>query len=200
MAVDICAMQESLRWQGVPAEAHLAELAKFDEFNYYISEYFDPPIPAVNVLDALAVLMGWTGDTKQIVTKLTGQRHTEDKKCPAHFEQSLADLKARDLSHLSEEDVQRLKDKLTEQVAWQKFDEEAERYNEETPMNSYDVLKCSQACFHLFEWLASLLPEKERPPRQVEKDLKSFRWREVQMKQKGIWPRDPPPGPLERTF
>ena len=25
------------------AEDHLRELAKFDEFNYYISEYFDTP-------------------------------------------------------------------------------------------------------------------------------------------------------------
>ena len=29
--------------------------------------------PAANVLDALAVLMGWSGDCKQIVTKVTEQ-------------------------------------------------------------------------------------------------------------------------------
>jgi len=27
--------------------------------------------------DALAILMGWSGDSKQIVTRITGQRHTE---------------------------------------------------------------------------------------------------------------------------
>ena len=36
----------------------LAELKKFDEFNFYISEYFDVPVPASSVLEALAALMG----------------------------------------------------------------------------------------------------------------------------------------------
>mmetsp|Transcript_64857 Transcript_64857/g.169792 ORF Transcript_64857/g.169792 Transcript_64857/m.169792 type:complete len:201 (-) Transcript_64857:17-619(-) len=199
MAVDICAMQECLRWEGVAAEDHLKELAKFDEFNYYISEYFDTPKPAASVLDALATLMGWSGDSKQIVTKATGQRHTEDKKFPAQFRRFLAELSEKSLGALSEADRARFKEKLTEQIAWQKFDAEAERYNEKTPMNSYDVLKCSQACFHLFEWLSSLLPSEERPPRQVPSDLKAYREREAELRKKGCWPEDPPPGPQPRA-
>ncbi|CAL1143593.1 unnamed protein product [Cladocopium goreaui] len=77
MAVDFLAMEENLRWEGAEAEAHYRELMNFDEFNFWISEYFDPPAPAKNVLDALAILMGWSGDSKQIVTRITGQRHTE---------------------------------------------------------------------------------------------------------------------------
>ncbi|CAE8606950.1 unnamed protein product, partial [Polarella glacialis] len=162
---------ENLRWEGVLSEAHLDELAKFDEFNYYISEYFDTPAPAQNVLDALGVLMGWSGDAKQLVTKITGQRHTEDDKFPEKFEKFLAELKARSLSKLSEVAQKRFAEKLTEGVDWQKFNHKSEKYEEKTRMNSYDVLKCSQACFHLFEWLSSLLPEAARPPRYVEIDI-----------------------------
>ena len=58
-------------------------------------------------------------------------------------------------------------------VLWQKYDPFTESYSPWTPMNSYDVLKCSQAplkdvkciemlalkaCFHLFEYLRLLLP------------------------------------------
>eukprot|EP00933_Yihiella_yeosuensis_P014446 TRINITY_DN12964_c0_g1_i4.p1 TRINITY_DN12964_c0_g1~~TRINITY_DN12964_c0_g1_i4.p1 ORF type:complete len:201 (-),score=37.50 TRINITY_DN12964_c0_g1_i4:100-702(-) len=200
MAVDILAMQEILRWEGVDAEAHLAELLKFDEFNSYISEYFDTPQPAQNVLDALAILMGWSGDAKQIVTKITGQRHTEDKTFPEKIKQFQSALKETKLSKLSEANQHSFSEKLREGVEWQKFDDEAQRYNERTPMNSYDVLKCSQACFHLFEWLRSLLPEKDRPPRYVEIDIKAFRLKEEEMKGSGSWPQAPPPGPTERTF
>eukprot|EP00913_Durusdinium_trenchii_P005730 g5345.t2 len=78
MAVDPLAMEENLRWEGATAEAHLKALSDFHEFNYWISEYFETPAPAQNVLDSLAVLMQWSGDSKQIVTQMTGQRHTED--------------------------------------------------------------------------------------------------------------------------
>jgi len=200
MAVDVCAMQENLRWDGVPALAHHAELTKMDEFNYYISEYFDTPPPAVNVLGALAVLMGWSGDSKQIVTKITGQRHTEDKKYPEHFSDFLAKLKEVNLAGLSEADKERFHNLMTDRIAWQKFDHEKERYNEQTPMNSYDVLKCSQACFHLFEWMRSLLPDEERPPRFVDIDVRAFRDKEKDLKAKGCWPEDPPAGPAERPF
>eukprot|EP00747_Dinoflagellata_sp_TGD_P179232 gnl/TRDRNA2_/TRDRNA2_29712_c0_seq1.p1 gnl/TRDRNA2_/TRDRNA2_29712_c0~~gnl/TRDRNA2_/TRDRNA2_29712_c0_seq1.p1 ORF type:complete len:220 (+),score=50.23 gnl/TRDRNA2_/TRDRNA2_29712_c0_seq1:54-662(+) len=202
MAVDICAMQECLRWEGVEAVHHLNELVKFGEFNYFISEYFDPPAPAVNTLDALAALMGWPSelDTKQIVTKITGQRHTEEQKFPAHFKKFVDELKARGLASLSESQQEVFRTKLCERIAWQKFDHERERYNERTPMNSYDVLKCSQACFHLFEWLGSLLPEEEKPPRYVEIDIKAYREKEKDLKAQGCWPEEPPQGPEERTF
>lgn len=200
MAVDICAMQENLRWEGVAPEAHLAELAKYPEFNHYISEYFDPPAPAVSVLDALAVIMGWQGDTKQIVTKVTGQRHTEDETSKEHVAKFLAALKGRNFAQLGDSEQERFQEKLCDRIDWAKFDHEKERYNEKTPMNSYDVLKCSQACFHLFEWLRSLLPEAERPPRYMEIDIKAFHEKEVELKEKGCWPEDPPPGPQERTF
>merc|ERR1712032_1061750 len=90
---------------------------------------------------------------------------------------------ARNLAQLEQKDQQRFMEKMTERVAWQKFDQEEERYMEKTPMNSYDVLKCSQACFHLFEWLRSLLPEAERPPRYMEIDIKAFREKEVELKE-----------------
>ncbi|CAE7790212.1 unnamed protein product [Symbiodinium sp. CCMP2592] len=94
MATDLLVMKETLRWEGADPEVHLKELSKFDEFNYWISEYFDTPAPAQNVLDALAILMGWSGDAKQIVTQITGQRHTEDKKFPEKFSKFRADLQA----------------------------------------------------------------------------------------------------------
>eukprot|EP00931_Biecheleriopsis_adriatica_P083639 TRINITY_DN57283_c0_g1_i1.p1 TRINITY_DN57283_c0_g1~~TRINITY_DN57283_c0_g1_i1.p1 ORF type:complete len:198 (+),score=62.03 TRINITY_DN57283_c0_g1_i1:34-594(+) len=181
MAVDILAMQENLRWEGVAAEAHLEEIRKFDEFNYWISEYFDTPAPAHNVLDGLAVLMGWPGDAKQIVTKMTGQRHTEDKKHADKFATFCELLKECSPSKLPEADQMLFKQKLTESVEWQKYDHESEHYLERTAMNSYDVLKCSQACFHLFEWMRSLLTEEEQPPRFLDVDIKAFREREKEL-------------------
>merc|ERR1712217_326633 len=140
---------------------------------------------------------GWSGDTKQIVTKITGQRHTEDNKFPAHVQEFLDTLKDKRLSQLAAADKARFKDLMTESIIWQKFDHQRQTYDEKTPMNSYDVLKCSQACFHLFEWLRSLLPENERPARYVQVDITAFREKEVELKKKGVWPQDPPPGPQE---
>merc|ERR1740123_2700680 len=104
-----------------------------DEFNYYISEYFETPPPAVNVLNALAVLMRWSGDSKQIVTKMTGQRHTEDKKYPDRFSDFLTKLKEANLAGLSDGEKGQFRCLMTDQVAWQKFDHEKEKYNEQTP-------------------------------------------------------------------
>eukprot|EP00930_Biecheleria_cincta_P004572 TRINITY_DN105484_c0_g1_i1.p1 TRINITY_DN105484_c0_g1~~TRINITY_DN105484_c0_g1_i1.p1 ORF type:complete len:201 (+),score=48.89 TRINITY_DN105484_c0_g1_i1:47-649(+) len=199
MAVDILAMQELLRWEGVPAEAHLAELRQYDEFNFYISEYFETPPPAQSVLDALAVLMDWSGDAKQIVTKMTGQRHTEEERRPEKFKQFLGALEERRESSLPEARKSLLQQKMTESISWQKFDNEAQSYRERTPMNSYDVLKCSQALFHLFEWLRlTQFAEEDRPPRYVEIDIKAFREKEREMRPKGTWPPDPPAGPAPR--
>eukprot|EP00928_Gymnodinium_smaydae_P081211 TRINITY_DN64767_c0_g1_i1.p1 TRINITY_DN64767_c0_g1~~TRINITY_DN64767_c0_g1_i1.p1 ORF type:complete len:202 (-),score=54.31 TRINITY_DN64767_c0_g1_i1:37-642(-) len=201
MAVDIMCMQENLRWEGVPATYHLKELEQYGEFNYFISEYFDPPPPAVGVLNALAVLMDWRGDTKQIVTKATGQRHTEEPTRPEHYAAFLRELAERSsLERLPEERRATFRQRMTELIAWQKFDEEASCYKEMTPMNSYDVLKCSQACFHLFEWLRSLLPAAERPKRYVESDITAYRSKEREMRPKGLWPEEPPPGPTARPY
>merc|ERR1719188_1146603 len=123
--------------------------------------------------------MCWQGDTKQIVTKVTGQRHTEDEIPQEHFAKFLAALKARNFAQLGDCEQERFQEKLCDRIDWPKFDHERERYNEKTPMNSYDVLKCSQACFHFFEWLRSLLPETERPPRYVGIDIVAFREREI---------------------
>eukprot|EP00927_Polykrikos_kofoidii_P061898 TRINITY_DN56722_c0_g1_i1.p1 TRINITY_DN56722_c0_g1~~TRINITY_DN56722_c0_g1_i1.p1 ORF type:complete len:202 (-),score=32.93 TRINITY_DN56722_c0_g1_i1:30-635(-) len=199
MAVDICCMQECLRWDGVAGQYHLTELEQFDEFNYYISEYFEPPAPAVATLDALAILMGWTGkDTKQIVTAMTGQRHTDDEKCTAHFKRFLAEMKERSGSQLGEVNFEQMRAKLTENIAQPKYNHEAERYDSQTPMNSYDVLKCSQACFHLFEWLSSLISTRDRPPRFLPLDLRAFREKEAELRSRGLWPGDPPVGPAAR--
>ena len=174
MAVDPLAMEENLRWEGADAEAHFRELTQFDEFNFWISEYFETPPPAQNVLDGLAILMGWKGDSKQIVTQITGQRHTEDRLFPEKFQKFQAEFKAKRWVDLSNEQQQGLSEKLTEGVSWQKYDTFLESYSSRTPMNSYDVLKCSQACFHLFELLRLLLPEEVRPPRYLDSDIKAF--------------------------
>lgn len=200
MAVDICAMQENLRWEGEPAKVHLTELLKFNDFNAYMSEYFDVPAPTANVLDAVATLMGWAGDSKQIVTQMTGQRHTEDKLSPEHIAKFVEALRRSAYDSLLEPQQTIFRERVTEDIAWKKFDQEQQRYIDRTPMNSYDVLKCSQACFHLFEWLRSLLPENERPPRFQESDIKAYRVKESELKSKGCWPEDPPPGPQERLY
>merc|ERR1719401_51420 len=142
--------------------------------------------------------MGWSGDAKQIVTKITGQRHTDDKLDPTRFKRFLEDLGGKRFADLGAAEQTRMLGKLTERIAWQKFDQEREEYADTTPMNSYDVLKCSQACFHLFEWLVSLLPEGDRPPRQVGPDLRAYRKAEQELRAKGTWPEDPPPGPQPR--
>merc|ERR1712032_1361001 len=87
-----------------------------------------------------------------IVTKVTGQRHTEDEISKEHVAKFLAALKGRSFAQLGDSEQERFLEKLCDRIDWAKSDHEKERYNEKTPMNSYDVLKCSQACFHLFEW------------------------------------------------
>merc|ERR1711937_898308 len=116
----------------------------------------------MGTLEALAKLMDWQGDAKQIVTKVTAQRHTEDKLSPERIGNFVEELKSRQLEMLSSDAREEFTKALVDNVAWKKFDDERERYNETTPMNSCDVLKCSQACFHLFEYLRLLLPEDER--------------------------------------
>merc|ERR1712032_804235 len=112
-----------------------------------------------------------------------GQRHSDEKgRCPEKFQQFLEDFKSKQLSQLPADKQERFKELMLERIAWQKFDPEMERYNEKTPMNSYDVLKCSQACFHVFECLSSLLPEDERPPRMVEIDIKAYKQAEAELK------------------
>jgi len=175
MAVDVCCMEENLRWASVDAQLHLGELSNFSELNDYMCEFFDPPAPAANTLSALAILMAWSGDSKQVVTKITGQRHTDDPVNPARVREITEALKSKDLSHLSKEQRDLFHTRMTEPIAWQKFDHETDVYVPTTPMNSYDVLKCSQACFHLFEWLAALLSEDMRPPRYVDIDMRAFR-------------------------
>merc|ERR1711862_523572 len=124
----------------------MGEPEDFAEFNYFISEYFDTPAPAANVLSAVGVLMDWpAGDSKQLVTKMTGQRHTDDPKRPKQYEAFLQELRGKATSDLSDSNRERFKALLTESIAWKKFDHEAGHYNELTAMNSYDVLKCSQA-------------------------------------------------------
>mmetsp|Transcript_144972 Transcript_144972/g.450057 ORF Transcript_144972/g.450057 Transcript_144972/m.450057 type:complete len:201 (+) Transcript_144972:84-686(+) len=199
MAVDICAMQENLRWEDVPPGDHLAELAKYGEFNHFVSEYFDPPEPLLRVLDALALLMGLAGDARQIVTHITGMRNADDRRDPEHFQQFLARLRDRDLSELASGDQERFSKEMTRWIDWPKFNHQRGEYEERVPMNSYDVLKCSQACFHLFEWLRGLLPTDKRPPRCVPSDLEAFCEREAELRPLGCWPEDPPPGPQERT-
>ncbi|CAE7644803.1 unnamed protein product [Symbiodinium pilosum] len=124
------------------------------------------------------MLMGWSGDAKQIVTQITGQRHTEDRKFPEKFSKFRKDLKARTLACLSGTQRELFQARLTGSLEWQKYDPKTEKYSARTPMNSYDVLKCSQACFHLFEWLRSLLPEEDRPPRYVESDMEAYQQKE----------------------
>merc|ERR1711924_522511 len=131
---------------------------------------------------------------------ITGQRHTDDKVDPSHAQKFVAALGERSLNQLSQTDQDLLKAKLCSPVAWQKFDHEKEKYDDEVPMNSYDVLKCSQACFHLFEWLRGLLPESERPARYMEIDMKGYRLKEADLRPKGLWPEDPPKGPQPRDF
>ncbi|OLP80058.1 hypothetical protein AK812_SmicGene39579 [Symbiodinium microadriaticum] len=92
--------------------------------------------------------------------------------------QGSRNIPARQLTSLSLPQRELFHAKLTRSVNWQKYDPKTESYSARTPMNSYDVLKCSQACFHLFEWLRSLLPEEERPPRCVDIDLQAYREQE----------------------
>uniref|UniRef100_A0A7S1WN14 Uncharacterized protein n=1 Tax=Alexandrium catenella TaxID=2925 RepID=A0A7S1WN14_ALECA len=179
-------MQECLRWEEAEPSAHLLELAACGEFNCFISEYFDPPEPVSHVLSALALLMGWAGDTKQIVTHITGMHHADDDGHPEHFEEFLGRLRERTLSELQASDRERFRQEMTHWLSWPKFDSVREEYAEGAPLNSYDVLKCSQACFHLYEWLRSLLPGDERPPRCTEIDLEAFRLRKAELQRSGL--------------
>merc|ERR550537_841344 len=129
---------------------------------------------------------------------MTGQRHTEEPKKPEHYAAFLQKLKAIKLQDMSQAVQEGFKEKMIERVAWQKFDHEKERYQETTPMNSYDVLKNSQALFHLFEYMRTLLDGDERPPRYVEIDMKAFKDKEKEGKQKGTWPEEPPKAPAPR--
>eukprot|EP00929_Paragymnodinium_shiwhaense_P034111 TRINITY_DN185_c0_g2_i1.p1 TRINITY_DN185_c0_g2~~TRINITY_DN185_c0_g2_i1.p1 ORF type:complete len:184 (-),score=48.39 TRINITY_DN185_c0_g2_i1:25-576(-) len=183
MAVDICAMQEALRWEGCSPDAHLKELEKYGE---------------VKTLEALAMLMDWSGDPKQLVTKVTGQRHTDDTPRPDHFNAFLAALEEREKRGISATEAEDLKLRLAADMDWPKFDHSRQEYIERTQLNSYDVLKCSQACFHLFEWLRLLLAESDRPPRFLSVDMQAYRVREKELKAAGCWPTEPPHGPAAR--
>lgn len=61
-------------------------------FNFWISEYFEVPAPARSLLDALALLMGWQGDAQQVVKRITGQRHSEDRVAPEALKSFLREL------------------------------------------------------------------------------------------------------------
>eukprot|EP00411_Alexandrium_monilatum_P071338 CAMPEP_0175567944 /NCGR_PEP_ID=MMETSP0096-20121207/40718_1 /TAXON_ID=311494 /ORGANISM="Alexandrium monilatum, Strain CCMP3105" /LENGTH=204 /DNA_ID=CAMNT_0016871273 /DNA_START=21 /DNA_END=635 /DNA_ORIENTATION=+ len=188
MAVDVCAMHESLRWESADPGAHLAELARYGE---YCQEHSEPPEPALRVLGALGLLMDFAGDARQIVTRITGMRHADDQRCPAHFQRFLERLRSRSCADLSPGERARFCGELVRPTAWPKFDEARWEHLSGAaapPLSSYDVLKCSQALFHLFEWLRGLLPEAERPPRQVPSDLGAFRRREAELRRSGPWP------------
>eukprot|EP00913_Durusdinium_trenchii_P005727 g5343.t1 len=100
---------------------------------------------------------------------------------------------ARRPEELTHEELQSFRRKLTEGIPWPKYDPFLEQYVSRTPMNSYDVLKCSQACFHLFDYLRLLLPEQavvdERPE---EEEVEVGEWKYIVLDPKGVTLRSHP--------
>ncbi|CAK0870104.1 unnamed protein product [Prorocentrum cordatum] len=182
-------MQELLRWEEAPPELHLRELQQFDEFNYY------PPASGVWLSSASGACRRRAGSPRGADGLVWGREADRDGDDGAEAHGGGA--APRPLPRLP--GAPRVAGPRAAAGArpgpLPRAAHVARGVGEvrprgrrlprsRTPMNAYDVLKCSQACFHLFEWLCSRLPlfapiaaaerEAQRPPRQVGTDMRAF--------------------------